>query len=135
MSISAVSFGQRPYGYDPKKGEFTREQAMKDFKPGIYDPAARERAAKRKKNIVTGLIVTAGITGIALFLTKGKGIDKIKKLYNGVKGEGIADTLKNIKNKGGEKIKNAGEYVVEKAKDTYNKVTKFFANVKKTRSK
>lgn len=94
MAVNCVGFGQsanvRPYGYDPKKGEFTPEQAKKDFKPGIYDPEAREKVEQRKKNIKKAILVTAGLViaaGTVWFFTKGKGVEKLKKLWNTIKGK------------------------------------------------
>ena len=90
MSINGVSFGQlantRPYGYDPEKGEFTREQAMKDFRPGIMPtPEQQEKAKKRTR----ALLITAGVViaaGLTYFFTKGKGKDWIKLLIDKIKG-------------------------------------------------
>ncbi len=58
-----------------------------DFKPGLYDPEQREKAAKRKRNV---LLVAATAVGIAAtwFFTKGKGkglINKLKDLWKGTK--------------------------------------------------
>lgn len=108
MSINSVSFGQaantRPYGYDPKKKEFTAEQAMKDFKPGIYDPEAQERAKNRKKKIVKTVIGLAALTAGALFLFKtnkgkellSKGKELLSKLFKGSKetAKTVTDTLR-----------------------------------------
>ena len=72
MSIDAVGFGQanfRPYGFDPEKGMFTPEQAKKDFRPGIYDPEAREKVERNKK-IITGILAVGVVVATALFLKK-----------------------------------------------------------------
>lgn len=139
MSINAVSFGQRPYGYDPKKGEFTPEQAKKDFKPGIIDPHAQEKIEKRKKQLVNGIIGIGLIGGTILasvLLTRGKGLDKIKDLYNSVKGEGVVDTLKNVKDNGVDEAadifeKVRGNGVIDTLKNAYNDVKNFLFKSKK----
>lgn len=121
MPIESVSFGQRPYGYDPKKGAFTPEQAKKDFRPGIYDPAAQERAARRKKKIVKGIatatVIGGSILGIALFLTKGKGIEKIKNLVKGSKvetwGKAAAEKMSKINTAAQDKFKNLMQAVLK----------------------
>ena len=110
MSINAVSFAQRPYGYDPERGEFTPEQAKKDFRPGII-PEKKESHAVRNTVLTIGTI--AAIAGSVYFLTTGKGIEKIQKFFEGVKGENFTETLKNIKDKGVAVAQNAWKAVTE----------------------
>ena len=74
--------------YNPySAATFTSRQEYRgpeDFRPGLYDPEQREKAAKRKRNAI---LVAATAVGIAAvwFFTKGKGKGLINKLKGLVK--------------------------------------------------
>ncbi len=103
---SAATFTSRPEYRGPE-----------DFKPGLYDPEQREKAAKRKRNV---LLVAATAVGVAAawFFTKGKGkglINRLKDLLRGTKS--VADDAA----KG---AKEAAEEAAETVKKTVNKSKK-----------
>lgn len=100
---SAATFTSRPEYRGPE-----------DFKPGLYDPEQREKAAKRKRNAI---LVAATAVGIAAvwFFTKGKGkglINKLKGLFKGT----ADDAVKGAK--------KAAEETVETVNQTVNKSKK-----------
>ncbi len=82
---------------DPKTGEATTWQ------PGLYDPEAQEKAKKRKKALVTTLVLAVGAAAV-WFFTKGKGRPYADKLMKKAKPymDKAVDTLK----KGWNKVKN-----------------------------
>lgn len=101
------------YGYYPQATTFTGKKheyrGTEDFKPGLYDPQAEEKAQKRKKNLLkaAGLLVLAG--GAYLFLKK---TNMGKKLWN---------SIKELFTKGGKK---AAEDVKTTADDVISTTTK-----------
>lgn len=104
--------------YNPySAATFTSRQEYRgpeDFKPGLYDPEQREKAAKRKRNAI---LVAATAVGIAAvwFFTKGKGkglINKLKGLFKGT----ADDAVKGAK--------KAAEETVETVNQTVNKPKK-----------
>lgn len=100
---SAATFTSRPEYRGPE-----------DFRPGLYDPEQREKAAKRKRNAI---LVAATAVGIAAvwFFTKGKGkglINKLKGLFKGT----ADDAVKGAK--------KAAEETVETVNQTVNKSKK-----------
>ena len=97
----------RPYGYDVRKQEFTSEQAMKDFRPGIIPtPEQQEKANKRKKTLLNtaGVLIAAGLI---YFFTKGKGKNWIKTLLERFKGG--KDVVKEVTETASEKAMKAAE--------------------------
>ena len=104
--------------YNPySAATFTSRQEYRgpeDFRPGLYDPEQREKAAKRKRNAI---LVAATAVGIAAvwFFTKGKGkglINKLKGLFKGT----ADDAAKGAK--------KAAEETVETVNQTVNKPKK-----------
>lgn len=104
--------------YNPySAATFTSRQEYRgpeDFRPGLYDPEQREKAAKRKRNAI---LVAATAVGIAAvwFFTKGKGkglINKLKGLFKGT----ADDAVKGAK--------KAAEETVETVNQTVNKPKK-----------
>lgn len=97
------------YGYYPQATTFTGKKheyrGTEDFKPGLYDPQAEEKAQKRKKNLLkaAGLLILAG--GAYLFLKK---TNMGRKLWT---------SIKNLFTKGGKK---AAEEVKTTADDVVN---------------
>lgn len=116
VNFGSAVYGPRPYGYDPKKGCFTPEQAKKDFRPGIYDPEARERTNKVKKGLVVAGVATLA-AAVGLFLTKGKGIEKIKNLFKPENIEAAKNAIKNVK----DNAVNIAKKVVEKVGNIFKK--------------
>lgn len=97
------------YAYSPNVVSYTGRSngeyhGIEDFKPGIYDPEQREKAQKRKKNLITAGVVLLGAAAL-WFFTKGKGKNLISKLKNFFKGgsagakaaDAAADTAKGAK--------------------------------------
>lgn len=82
---------------DPQTGELTT------WKPGLYDPEAQEKANKRKKALLTTLVLAVGAAAV-WFFTKGKGRPYADKLLKKAKPymDKAVETLK----KGWDKVKN-----------------------------
>jgi len=138
MAVNSVNFGQRPYGYDPKQGRYTSEQAKKDFKPGVYDPDSR-RAQHTAAKVTVGLIGGAALIGagiifrkpIAAAALKGlqwaapyakKALDTCKTL-----GKGAIDLAKPYIGKGVELAKNGVNFVKGHGENIIASVIKFAA--------
>lgn len=75
------------YAYVPQStvsyGSRREYNGIEDFKPGIFDPEAREKSRKRKRNVL--IVLGLGVAAAAAYvLTKGKGkgfINKLKSLF------------------------------------------------------
>lgn len=95
-----------------------------DFKPGLYDPEQREKAAKRKRNV---LLVAATAVGVAAawFFTKGKGkglINKLKDLLKGTKS--VADDVTKGTKEVADDVAETVQKTVKKTKKTKVKTSK-----------
>lgn len=66
-AFTARNNGTRPYGFDEKKGIFTTEQAMKDFKPGLIMPEQKKSTGSK---VVKALGVVGGLALAYLFRGK-----------------------------------------------------------------
>ena len=99
----------RPYGFDAEQGLFTREQAMKDFNPGII-PEKEDKNNAAKKVAKTLAVVAAAVLAYAF---RGK----IKAGANG-----LLNTLKPYAEKVLEKTPQAVKDVAKKAINAGKKV-------------
>jgi hypothetical protein len=125
-AVNGVSFGQRPYGFDPKKGNVTREQCIRDFKPGIYDPEAVERKNKFKTNVAFTLagLSTAALLGFVLRKPIGKVFTKATEFVKPFLTKGLTKG-KDLITKGTEFVKPIVSRGIEFAKNAYKTVANF----------
>lgn len=82
---------------DPQTGEATT------WKPGLYDSEAQEKANKRKKALVTTLVLAVGAAAV-WFFTKGKGRPYLDKLVT--KAKPYVDKAVETLKKGWDKVKS-----------------------------
>lgn len=116
--ISNVSaYAYSPYSVTYTGNKYGEYRGPEDFKPGLYDPVQREKAEKRKKNLVTAGLIFVG-AGAIWFFTKGKGKGLINELRNFFTSGGkagskaAADVAPDVKNV----IKKTKKVVKPKAK-------------------
>jgi hypothetical protein len=128
MVVNSVSFGQRPYGYDPKKGRVTPEQCKRDFKPGIYDPADREKRNEiRKKAKIAATIAglsTAAVLGFVFRKPIGKALNKGLDVVKPFIQEGLTKG-KELVAKGAELVKPTITKATKAVKDLGSKISKY----------
>ncbi len=80
--ISGISSYSYAPQYNTSFGQRSQYNGIEDFKPGLIDPQAEEKARKRKRNVLT--VIGLGIAaGVVWFFTKGKGKGLIKDLIKG----------------------------------------------------
>lgn len=121
MTVNSVNFGNRPYGYNPKTGQFDPEQAKRDFKPGLImpDEDIRRRNAARRAAVATGLL---GISSIAAAIVFRK---PIGRAIGKVAGK-VIDFAKPVAKKGLEYAGKAVKFVKGHAQNILAKIVKFF---------